>query len=423
MERGKPQAAWSSLDTLLTAGTLGNLADGELLDCFRSHSNAAGHEAFRILVERHGAMVLGLCRSLVRDPHEAEDAFQATFLVLVRRADSIRQRETIGPWLYGVACRVARRAQIRSARRRKREVAADVDLPARDGSNVEASGTDQAVHEEIRRLPESLRAPLILCCLEGQSYDLAARRLGVREPTLRGRLHRARKTLESRLRRRGILAPTVAGLLDPGSLSLGPLPSSLIESTTQFAVRWSTLRGLLVGAGAVPETIAALAQGVIQAMFIQTVKVCGIAAVLTVGVVGTLVVAQQEKIGGDDPASGGQCREPADQKGPAAEPAKRTNGLDLERRRGRSSRSSMRTSTSNCRSKTDAQPLPQGGQAGDDRRPVHRNPHLRRSGRVTGSRRDASRLMCRSIGMGSSASSCARRFAHCDSRSSSRTVS
>ncbi len=158
MERGKPQTAWSPLDTLLTAGTLGNLADGELLDCFRSQSNAAGHEAFRILVERHGAMVLGLCRSLVRDPHEAEDAFQATFLVLVRRAGSVRQRETIGPWLYGVACRVARRAQIRSARRRKREVAADANLPARDHSKVEASDTNQAVHEEIRRLPESLRA-------------------------------------------------------------------------------------------------------------------------------------------------------------------------------------------------------------------------------------------------------------------------
>ncbi len=334
MERGKPQAAWSSLDTLLTAGTLGNLADGELLDCFRSQSNAAGHEAFRILVERHGAMVLGLCRSLVRDPHEAEDAFQATFLVLVRRAGSIRQRETIGPWLYGVACRVARRAQIRSARRRKREVAADVDLPARDGPNVEASGTDQAVHEEIRRLPEALRGPLILCCLEGQSYDLAARRLGVREPTLRGRLHRARKTLESRLRRRGILTPTVAGLLDPGSLSLGPLPSSLIESTTQLAVRWSTLRGLLVGAGAVPETIAALAQGVIQAMLFQTVKVCGIAAVLTIGVVGTLVVAKQEKNGGANVLSNREANvaSPPEQKaasktGPAQEDARR---LEIE---------------------------------------------------------------------------------------------
>ncbi len=146
------------------------------------------------------------------------------------------------------------------------------------------------------------------------------RRLGVREPTLRGRLHRARKTLESRLRRRGILAPTVAGLLDPASLSFGPLSSSLIETTTQFAVRWSALRGLLVGAGAVPETIAALAQGVLQAMFIQTVKVCGIAAVLTIGVVGTLVVAQQEKTGATVPAQDAKVASPPDVK-PAATPA------------------------------------------------------------------------------------------------------
>jgi transposase-like protein len=238
-----------------------------------------------------------------------------------------------------VACRIARRAQIRSARRRKREVAADVDLPARDGSNLEASATDQAVHEEIRRLPESLRAPLVLCCLEGQSYDLAARRLGVREPTLRGRLHRARKTLESRLRRRGILAPTVAALLDPASLPLCPLPSSLIESTTQFAVRWSTLRGLLVGAGAVPETIAALAKGVIQAMFIQTVKVCGIATALTLGVVGTFVVAQQEKKGATVPAQEAKVASPPDEKAAAtpapsfdSRPKEEEQRIDLEQR-------------------------------------------------------------------------------------------
>ena len=106
-------------------------------------------------------------------------------------------------------------------------------------------------------------------------------------------MHRARKTLESRLRRRGILTPSRRVLLEPGNLVLPPLPSSLIDSTTHFATRWSTLSGLLVGAGAVPESIAALAQGVIQSMLFQTVKVCGLAAILTVGVVGTLVVAQQ----------------------------------------------------------------------------------------------------------------------------------
>jgi DNA-directed RNA polymerase specialized sigma24 family protein len=145
MRRFRTQAAWTSLDTLLTVGTLGALSDGELLDHFRRDSATTGQEAFRILVERHGAMVLGVCRSLVRDPHEAEDAFQATFLVLVRRADFIRRRETIAPWLYGVACRVARKARIRSARRRKREIGVDPEIAVPDRSRAEQAGADQAI--------------------------------------------------------------------------------------------------------------------------------------------------------------------------------------------------------------------------------------------------------------------------------------
>jgi RNA polymerase sigma factor (sigma-70 family) len=266
MDRGRTQTAWESLNTLLTAGTLGALSDSQLLDHFHRDHDATGQEAFRILVERHGAMVLGICRDLVRDPHEAEDAFQATFLVLVRRAASIRRRETIAPWLYGVAYRVARRARARSARRRKREVAIEVDLASPDRPAPELSGADQALQEEIRLLPASLRAPLILCCLEGQSYAQAARRLGMRESTLRGRLHRARRRLEARLRRRGLLALVAGRLADPGGLAPPPLPSSLIESTTQFAARWSSVSGLLAGAGTMPEPIADLARGAVHAM-------------------------------------------------------------------------------------------------------------------------------------------------------------
>jgi RNA polymerase sigma factor (sigma-70 family) len=303
MDRGRAQTPWTSLDTLLSAGTLGSLSDGQLLDRFGRDRDAGGQDAFRILVERHGAMVLGVCRSLVSDPHEAEDAFQATFLVLVRRAGSIRRRETLAPWLYGVARRVARRAQVRASRRRRREVAAELDIVSERGPIPESPGAEQALQEEIGRLPESLRTPLILCCLEGESYDFAARRLGVRESTLRGRLHRARRRLESRLKRRGLLAPLAARLADPRGLICPPLPSSLIESTTQFATRWSTVSGLLVGAGAVPDSIAALARGVTHAMLLKTVKVCGLATILTVGAVGTLVVAQQENAGTLQPPS------------------------------------------------------------------------------------------------------------------------
>ncbi len=103
--RSKP----SSMHTLFSFGTLGSLSDAELLSCFRADCDAAGAEAFRILVTRHGPMVLSVCRGLIGDPHEADDAFQATFLVLVQKAGSISVQDTVGPWLYGVACRVARR--------------------------------------------------------------------------------------------------------------------------------------------------------------------------------------------------------------------------------------------------------------------------------------------------------------------------
>ena len=334
MEPARTQAAWRTLDTLLTVGTLGSTTDGQLLDCFQGNRDAAGQEAFRILVDRHGPMVLGLCRSLIRDPHEAEDAFQATFLILVRKAESIRKRETIGPWLYGVACRVARRARNRSNRRQKREVPVIAEIAIPDDPAAERQGTESVVQEEIARLPESCRAPIVLCCIQGLSYDLAARRLGVSEPTLRGRLHRARKRLASRLRRRGILAPVIArAIIEPG-LPLPAIPSSLVESTVQFASRWSAVRGLLVGATAVPESIAALAQGVIQAMLFQTIKLSGIAAILTLGVVGTVVLAQQGKNKATNTvarSAEAPVASPQNKPAPAADPQQPPSPRDLER--------------------------------------------------------------------------------------------
>ena len=335
MKPARTQVAWRTLDTLLTVGTLGSMTDGQLLDCFGSDRAAAGQEAFRILVDRHGPMVLGLCRSLIRDPHEAEDAFQATFLILVRKAESIRKRETIGPWLYGVACRVARRARNRSNRRQKREVPVIAEIPIPDDPAADPQDTELAVQEEIARLPESFRAPIVLCCLQGMSYDLAALRLGVSEPTLRGRLHRARKRLAARLRHRGILAPALARIIEPGNATLPALPSSLVESTVQFASRWSAVRGLLVGATAVPESIVALAQGVIQAMLFQTIKLSVVAALLTLGIVGTVVLAQQGKNKATNTAAKpaeAPVASPQNKPTPAAEPREPPGPRELEQK-------------------------------------------------------------------------------------------
>ncbi len=253
---------------------------------------AIGQEAFRILVERHGPMVLGLCRSLVRDQHEAEDAFQATFLVLVRKAGSIQRRDTLGPWLYGVAAKVARRARNRLNLRRNREVTLVPDIPGRAQAGADGSSTAQLVHEEISRLPDSIQKPLILCCLQGLSYDLAAQQLGVNESTLRGRLERARKKLSSRLRERGAVSSIGGPALDSIRAGLAPLPASLVESTVQFSLRWSRVTGLLGGGAVVPESVSALAQGVIQSMLVQTIRVSAV-AVLAAGAIGTAVLAQQ----------------------------------------------------------------------------------------------------------------------------------
>ena len=184
MKPRKTASAWREIETLVNVGSLGVMTDGQLLDRFLDNPGPGREESFRIIVERHGPMVLALCRSLVSDPHEAEDAFQATFLVLVSKADSIRKREVIGPWLYGVAGRVARRACALSRRRRKRETAV-VDIPGPDSAPAGSSSDEQAILDEISRLPKILRDPVVVCCLGGQSYETAAHRLGVSQATLR----------------------------------------------------------------------------------------------------------------------------------------------------------------------------------------------------------------------------------------------
>ena len=335
MERLGAQFARGSLDTLWTVGALGAMTDGELLDHFQVHRDTSGQDAFRILVQRHGPMVLGLCRSLLRDPHDAEDAFQATFLVLVRRADSIRNRATLGPWLCGVTYRVAKRARVRSIRLRRHEVAVVNEPAGPSSADRDWTSTEAAIQEEIARLPESFRAPLVLCCLEGLSYDLAARRLGVSEPTLRGRLHRARKRLAARLRGRGILAPVVARLTEPARLKVPSLPASLVESTIQLASRWSSVSGLLVAADAVPVSIAALARGVIYAMILQTVKSTGIAILLGAGVLATMAVAQKGKNPPADPAAqpaGAALVLAQNKRPPGPPPGKQPDPGDLQRK-------------------------------------------------------------------------------------------
>jgi RNA polymerase sigma factor (sigma-70 family) len=206
-------------------GRHSSLSDAELLQCFLAQRDEL---AFSALVYRHGPMVLGLCRRLLRDSDDAEDAFQATFLVLVRKAHSISRPEHLGNWLYGVAHRTA--LKLRATRARRQQCETPLVESAVEGDLAQLVWRDvrPILDEELHRLPEKYRTAVVLCCLEGLSKREAAARLGWPEGTVSTRLHQARHILQGRLLRRGLtLTPAVLGLaLVEGSASAA-LPASL----------------------------------------------------------------------------------------------------------------------------------------------------------------------------------------------------
>ncbi len=214
------------LQTIFHAGTLAGLSDGQLLERIADHRGAGSEEglevesAFALLIERHGPMVLRVCRSVLGDPHEAEDAFQATFLVLLRQAGSIHKRESVGPWLHGVARRVAACARSAAARRRVHERRwFERRRDAMPSANLHDVDLTQTIHTELDRLPERYRAPIVLCDLEERSLDEAARQLGWPLGTVKSRLNRGRERLRDRLVCRGV-TPGVAGLVLSGSAAI-----------------------------------------------------------------------------------------------------------------------------------------------------------------------------------------------------------
>lgn len=202
------------LKVLYSTGTVTGLTDRQLLERFqtavRDGDRPAAEVALSAVVDRHAAMVWNVCRSLVRDVHDAEDAFQATCLILVRRAGTLRAAETLGPWLHLVAYRTALGVRMSAARRRAAVLRSEPSERARfaggDSGNAGAIHNElrAALHAEIAGLPERFRAVLTLCDLEGQSYLEAARRLAIPLGTVQSRLARARARLRRGLARRGI---------------------------------------------------------------------------------------------------------------------------------------------------------------------------------------------------------------------------
>jgi RNA polymerase sigma factor (sigma-70 family) len=240
------------------------MTDGQLLERYLSQRDEA---AFATLVRRHGPMVLGVCRRALGNVTDAEDAFQATFLVLARKAASLTGRRTVGDWLHGVARRAALNARRAVARWRAKEQAL-----ARPEAQPEEARNDwlPLLDGELARLPEKYRLPLVLCDLEGKTRREAAQQLGWPEGTVAGRLARARQMLAQRLARVG-RAPSggpLVAVLSQSAVS-GRLPGSLAGATLHAA---SLLAEGRVVKGVVSAKVAALTEGVLKAMLLSKCK-------------------------------------------------------------------------------------------------------------------------------------------------------
>ncbi|HEV3385514.1 MAG TPA: sigma-70 family RNA polymerase sigma factor [Gemmata sp.] len=248
--------------------------DGQLLSRYITVRDEA---AFAELVNRHGPFVLAVCRRTTGDRHLAEDAFQAAFVVLARRANDVRPREGVRPFLYGVAVRVAREARAVSARRNARELAVP-SVPDRPAEPLDLPDVDalRVLDEEVAALPDHLRAAVVLCELDGLSRKEAATQLGIAEGTLSSRLAKARKLLSERLRKRGMTLPA-AGL---GVLGCSvPVSARLFSATAAFATP-----GTIVS-----NEVGRLSAGVIRKMFVQKLRVT---LSLTALLLGTVVCTE-----------------------------------------------------------------------------------------------------------------------------------
>lgn len=260
--------------------------DRQLLEAFIARRDEA---SFATLVARHGPMVLHVCRRILNHDHDVEDAFQATFLVLARHSKSIRNREVLPNWLHGVAYRTAMKAKQNYARRRNLETRLR-EQPNRIAPSPPFDEVRAILDEEIQRLPESFRTAFVLCVLEGKSGPQAARELGVKEGTVSSRLTRARQQLQRQLTRRGIHLSAVPALV--------AIANNATDLSVSAALAHSTVcAGCLIATGeAIPEHLAALADGVTQAMLSNKLKIF-MALLLAVSLVaGAGVLAQQGNV-------------------------------------------------------------------------------------------------------------------------------
>jgi RNA polymerase sigma factor (sigma-70 family) len=252
--------------------------DRELLRDFEMRND---QDAFATLVERHGPLVLRVCRHVLGHVQDAEDAFQATWLVLARRVSSIRKRESLASWLHGVACRIAMQARRNRGRRRARRAPVSRAVPSSPPADIAWREVQAVLDEEIQRLPEKYRTVFVLCCLEGQSQAAAGRELGLKEGTVWSRLAQARRRLQKRLARRGIeLTGVLAALSVTQAASTATLPVRLVSA----ALHGAGSAGATAGTSISPE-VTALAHGAFRSLTAAKARI-GMALLLLAGLVG-----------------------------------------------------------------------------------------------------------------------------------------
>ena len=298
------------IGSLFEGSSIAGLSDRQLLERFTAQQDATGEAAFAALVTRHGPMVLDVCRQLVGDAHHAEDAFQAVFLVLARKARSIRDPDLLANWLYGVALRTARCTKLQLARRRMQEAAGAMRRSGPGSTPVMQQMAEppekpvidrelaEALHNEIDRLAGPFRLPIVLCYFEGLTLEEAAQRLRCPPGTVGSRLARARDKLRRGLTRRGVVLPTAAitAALAPRSASAS-ITSFLCDVTTRAAMSFTAESST---SGARSASATAVAHEVLRSMLVTKLKLVALAFLLVGAVAGLVAQVRGHQAGQPD---------------------------------------------------------------------------------------------------------------------------
>jgi RNA polymerase sigma factor (sigma-70 family) len=299
MKRTKPLSAASQLEALYQSTVTAGMTDSALLQRFLDRRDPASEAAFEALVLRHGPMVMATCRRVLRNETDAADAFQATFLILAHKAATIRQPSTLSTWLHRVARQTGYRAKLRSQNRKLREqavVSSTEHLIEAQFHDVDRHELQSILDEELDQLPETFRAPLVLCYLDGLTHDEAASSLGCPVGTIRSRLSRGRDRLRARLTRRGFSPSDFASIV----IALPPVSAVLVTTTVSTASLMGG--GTLASLSKLAVPVLTLVQGVLRVMFFQNVSKAALSlAVITILGMGAFVTARSRSAQAEKP--------------------------------------------------------------------------------------------------------------------------